>query len=282
MSAFFVGTGRAVIAGLLAAIALGVTRQNLPRGRQWLQLSIVAGGAVLGFPLLTSYALSMTSASHGAVVIAVLPAATAVVAVLRTGEHPGKRFWIAAGIGTVAAIAFAMHQNGELAGLKWPDLLLFAAVIVCAIGYAEGGVLARELGAWQTISWALVLVSPATVVFAVFSFPEQPSGDSLSEWAAMAYLSIFSAFFGFIAWYRGLSIGPMAQVSQVQLTQPVMSICWAGLLLGEEITAATVIGGLGVVACALTAVRARNQSQESPSKQGTSVPGSTKSEGAIS
>lgn len=262
MSALFVGAGRAVVAAALAAAALRLTRQSLPRGRQWLQVAIVAGGAVLGFPLLTSYALTVAPASHGAVVIALLPAATAVIAVLRTREHPGRAFWISAAVGAVAALAFAAVQGGGLAGLRWPDLLLFAAVIVCAIGYAEGGVLSRDLGSWQTISWALVLASPLTIVLTGVAVAQQPPTGAPVEWAAFGYLAAVSAFLGFFAWYRGLAIGPMAQVSQVQLSQPVLSICWAALLLGEEITGATVVGGLAVIACALLAVRSRNRSKE--------------------
>ena len=77
------------------------------------------------------------------------------------------------------------------------------------------------------------------------------------QWAAFAYLGVVSMFLGFFAWYRGLAIGPMAQVSQVQLVQPVLSICWAGLLLGEQLTWTTIVGGLVVILCAGAAVRAR-------------------------
>jgi drug/metabolite transporter (DMT)-like permease len=64
-------------------------------------------------------------------------------------------------------------------------------------------------------------------------------------------------FLGFFAWYRGLAIGPMAQVSQVQLVQPVLTLLWAALILRENITALTVAGGLAVIACAALAVRTR-------------------------
>lgn len=146
MSALFVGSGRAVIAGLLAAAALILTRQKVPQGRQWLQVGVVAGGAVVGFPLLTSFALTNASASHGAVVIALLPAATAVCAVLRTDERPGRSFWAAAALGAAAAVLFAMLQSGGGGAIRASDALLFAAVIACAIGYAEGGLLSRVLG----------------------------------------------------------------------------------------------------------------------------------------
>lgn len=258
LSALFVGAGRAVIAAALAAAALFLTRQKRPRGWQWLQVAVVAGGAVIGFPLLTSFALTTVPASHGAVVIALLPAATAVIAVLRAGERPARSFWVAAGLGAVAAVTFAVIQGGGLGGLHVSDLLLFAAVIVCAVGYAEGGLLSRSLGSWQTVSWALVLASPLMIVLTTFAVVQQPPMGTVVEWSAFAYLAAVSMFLGFFAWYRGLAIGPMAQVSQVQLSQPVMSILWAGLLLGELIGWRTILGGAAVIGCALLAVRARN------------------------
>lgn len=259
MSALFVGSGRAVIAALLASAALIVTRQELPRGRQWRQIAIVAGGAVVGFPLLTSFALTTTPASHGAVVIALLPAATAAIAVLRTGERPARSFWGAATLGAVAAVTFAVIQGSGFAGLRWSDLLLFAAVIVCAVGYAEGGLLSRTLGSWQTISWALVLASPLMILLASIAVVQQPPTGTLAEWGAFAYLAVVSMFLGFFAWYRGLAIGPMTRVSQMQLTQPVMSILWASVLLGEYIGWPTIVGGTVVIGCALLAVRSKTR-----------------------
>jgi drug/metabolite transporter (DMT)-like permease len=257
LSPLFIGSGRAVVAALLAGAALALTRQRLPRGRQWARLAVVGGGVVLGFPLLTSYALTSVPASHGAVVIALLPAATAAMAVLRGHERPPVTFWVIAGVGAVAAIGFASAQWGGLGQLRWSDLLLFGAVVAAAVGYAEGGLLARELGAWQTISWALVLGSPLMMLLTVLSAAQQTPSGTPVQWAAFAYLGVVSMFLGFFAWYHGLAIGPMSQVSQVQLVQPVLSICWAALLLGERLTWATVVGGGVVILCAGSAVRVR-------------------------
>lgn len=256
-SPLFIGSLRAVVAGVLAALALAATRKRRPRGGQWWRLALVGGGIVVGFPLLTSYALTTAPASHGAVVIALLPAATAVLVVLRGHEHPPLPFWIAAGAGAIAAIGFASAQWGGLGRLHWADLLLFGAVLAGAVGYSEGGLLARELGAWQTVSWALVLCSPLMVALTVVSAAGRAPHGTPAQWAALAYLGVVSMFLGFFAWYRGLAIGPMAQVSQVQLVQPVLSICWAGLLLGEHLGWATVVGGPVVIACAGSAVRVR-------------------------
>lgn len=257
LSPLFVASGRAVIAALLAAGALAITRQRPPRGGQWFRLAVVAGGIVLGFPVLTSFALTVSTAGHGAVVIALLPAATAFAAVLRGKERPPTRFWIMALVGAVAAVMFASVHGGGYGGLHWSDLLLLGAVIAAAIGYAEGGLLARELGAWQTVSWALVLCAPLMILLTAVSMVQQPPSATPAEWAAFGYLGGVSMFLGFFAWYRGLAIGPMAQVSQVQLTQPVLSLCWAALLLHEQLSWSLLLGGLTVIACAALAVRTR-------------------------
>lgn len=190
------------------------------------RVAVVAAGVVIGFPLLTTYALTTATASHGAVVIALLPAATAVAAAPRTGERPARSFWL-------------------------------AAVVLAAIGYAEGGLLSRELGSWQTISWALVLASPLMILLTAIAVTQQPPTGTFVEWGAFAYLGIVSMFLGFFAWYRGLAIGPIATVSQVQLVQPVITIAWAAILLGERIDAVTIVGGLAVIGCAGLAVRVR-------------------------
>lgn len=257
LSPMFVGSARAVIAALLAATALALTKQRLPTGTQWARLAVVAGGVVVGFPLLTSYALTTAAASHGAVVIALLPAATAVMAAIRGKERPPKSFWTMAAVGAVTALVFAMLHGGDFGRLNWSDLLLFGAVAAAAVGYAEGGMLSRELGSWQTVSWALVIASPLMIVLTVVSMIHQPPAGTPIQWAALSYLAVVSMFLGFFAWYRGLAIGPMAQVSQVQLVQPVLSIIWAALLLGEELTWSTILGGGAVIVCAGVAVRIR-------------------------
>jgi drug/metabolite transporter (DMT)-like permease len=257
LSPLFIGSGRAVVAALLAGIALAATRQRPPTRTQWARLAIVAGGVVAGFPLLTSFAMTTTPASHGAVVIGLLPAATAVAVVLRTRERPVRSFWIFALLGAAAAVVFAALQNGGLGSLTGADFLLFGAVIAAAIGYAEGGLLARELGSWQTVSWALIVTAPLMAVLTVVSVIQQPPAATPVQWLAFAYLAAVSMFLGFFAWYRGLAIGPMAQVSQIQLVQPVMSIAWAAILLHEPIGWATAVGGFAVIACAALAVRTR-------------------------
>lgn len=241
-----VGLGRALVAALLAALLLLVRREPLPSRHHWFSLVVVAIGVVVGFPLCSSLALQSLPAAHGAVVVGLLPAATAVMAVLRTSERPSKTFWIACAVGVIAVVGFAVSQG---AGHPQPgDLLLLAAVALGALGYAEGGRLAKEMGGWRVICWALVLSAPFLVFPVLFTFHLNTSAVNPLAWLGFVYVSVFSMFLGFFAWYRGLAVGGIARIGQIQLIQPVLTLGWAALLLGEHITPPTLIVSLFVIA----------------------------------
>lgn len=254
----FVGAGRAVVAGVLAAVLLGITRSSWLTRHQVGSALVVAAGVVIGFPLLTSVALRDVPASHGAVVIGILPAATAVVAVLRGRESPSPTFWMASFAGAASVLGFVLIGGGAT-GVAGADVLLLLAVVAAAIGYAEGGLLARQIGAWRTICWALVLALPVMVPLTIGSVLANPVTADASGWLAFGYVSLFSMFLGFFAWYRGLAIGPIASVSQIQLAQGVFTLAWAAAFFGDALTVATAAGAACVVLFAFLAVTARVQ-----------------------
>jgi drug/metabolite transporter (DMT)-like permease len=252
---WFVAFGRAAVAGLLAAAALAAVRAPRPTRAQAGRLGLVSLGVVLGFPALTSLALVTQTSSHGAVVIGFLPAATAVFAVLRAGERPTRAFWAACALGLLTVLAFAATQGAS--GLESGDALLLAAVVLCGLGYAEGGALARELGGWRTICWALVLSLPLTIPVAVLSGALSDLGAPANAWLGFAYVALVSMFLGFFAWYAGLARAGVARTSQLQLAQPVLTLVWAAALLGEAVSTATVLAALAVLASVAATQRTR-------------------------
>lgn len=252
---WFVAFGRAVVAGGLSVALLAITRAPRPTAAQWRALAIVALGVVAGFPLLTSLALHQLPASHGAVVVGMLPAATAVAAVLRAGERPSGAFWLASGAGLVAVVTFALTRGGG--ALHLADLELLGAVVLCALGYAEGGRLSRELGGARTICWALVLSLPVTTVITAVALARNGAHAGTDAWLGFAYVSVISMFLGFFAWYAGLARGGVAKIGQVQLAQPVLGLTWAALILGEDFGAATIGASVVVLACVVATQRTR-------------------------
>jgi drug/metabolite transporter (DMT)-like permease len=248
---WLVAFGRATGAAALAAAYLALTRAPRPTRAQVRSLFIVAAGVVVGFPLLTSLALEVQTAAHGAVVIAILPAATAVAAVARAHEHPSRAFWLAA---LAAVLAFVATQG--VTGPQIGDAFLLGAVVLCAIGYAEGGALSRTLGGPTTICWALVLSAPVTATVAGLAAAQTGLHGSATAWLGFAYVTTVSMFLGFFAWYAGLARGGVARIGQVQLAQPVLTLGWSAALLGEHVGVATVLTALAVLACVAATQRA--------------------------
>lgn len=241
-----VSLGRAEVAAVLAAIVLIAKRERLPDRQHLRSLFLIGGGVVVGFPVLTSYALRHVPSAHGAVVIALLPAATAVFAVILAREHPPVAFWGAVVIGMLAVLTFAIIQGAGTP--QWEDALLLGAVVAAAFGYAEGGRLSREIGGWRVISWTLVVTAPLLLPFVIADVPNQDWNASAGAWFGLAYVSLVSMYLGFLAWYRGLALGGIARVGQLQLAQPVLSLIWAWLFLGEDVGWQEIVAGLVIVA----------------------------------
>ena len=252
----FVALGRALGAALPAGAWLAWKRVPAPpRGALW-PLALVIVGCIIGFPLLTSLALRTLPASHGALLVGVLPLATALYAAVRGYERPSPGFWLIALLGAGLVIAFALAQGGGT--LHLADLLVLAAVPLAAMGYAEGGRLARTMGGPEVICWALVLSAPVLLPSVLWLCAPQLA--ALGEvgpraWTAFGYVTLGSTFTGFFFWYRGLALGGVARVGQVQLLQPFLSLLGAAVLLGEALTLVNCLFALAVVGTVFTARR---------------------------
>lgn len=243
----FLTLARAAIAGAVSLALLAATRQRLPARADIVPLLVVAVGVVLGFPLLTALALRHMNASSSIIFTGLLPLSTAIFAVLRGRERPARAFWLFALLGGLCVGGYAWSPSS----LTHPagDLMMLAAIILCGLGYAEGAVLSRRLGGWQVICWALVLTLPLMLV--ALCFVARPSLPAIgaSAWAGLAYVSLFSMLIGFMFWYRGLALGGIAAVGQLQLVQPLLALGLAALLLHERVGWSMVLILLTVIGC---------------------------------
>lgn len=252
-SPLFLTSARAVIAALLGTALLMGLRQARPGRGDLVSLAIVAAGVVVGFPLLTALALQHVTAAHSIVFIGLLPLATAIFGVVRGGERPRPLFWLFSCLGSATVVAFALSAGGpvSLAG----DLLMVAAIILCGLGYAEGAQLSRRLGGWQVISWALVLAAPLMLALTLTTLPAAWRDIGTPAWLGLAYVSVFSMLVGFVFWYRGLALGGIASVGQLQLLQPFFGLALAGLLLGELVAWSMIAATGAIVVCVAFARR---------------------------
>jgi drug/metabolite transporter (DMT)-like permease len=249
----FLTAARAVIAAALGVVLLLALKQKRPAVADIGPLVIVAFGVVIGFPLLTALALQHVTSAHSIVFVGLLPLATAIFGVLRGGERPSPAFWLFSTLGSLSVVGFAaLHGTG---GSLIGDLLMVAAIGVCGLGYAEGAVLTRRLGGWQVICWALVLALPVMALIAIVTLPTTFSGIGAPAWLGLAYVSVFSMLVGFVFWYRGLALGGIAKIGQLQLFQPFFGLALAGLLLREPVAPGMIAVTAVIVLCVAGAKR---------------------------
>jgi len=236
----FIGLGRAVIASFVAALLLIATKQTRPSKSQFYQLLGVALGVVVGFPILSAWAMQTVPASHGGVVLGVLPLATAIVGSLVSNEKPSVAFWICGIVGSAVVIAYSLLQGvGEV---QTGDFFLLGAIVSAATGYALGGKLSKEIGGWQVICWALVISFPFIIVPAWLEAPQNAVGSlPLNVILSFLYLALVSQLFGFFFWNKGLALGGVARVSQTQLLQPIVTLVASAFLINETINVQTIV-----------------------------------------
>jgi drug/metabolite transporter (DMT)-like permease len=249
----FLTACRGAIAGILAGGLLLLFRQKRPMRQELIPLAMVALCVVLGFPMLTAIALKHVTSAHSMIYIGLLPLFTAIFGVLRGGERPRPVFWLFSAMGSSLVAGFALL--GGASSSSPGDGLLLAAVIVCGYGYAEGARLARRLGGWQVICWALVIALPLMLTAAMVRMPETWEGIRGSSWLGLAYVSLFSMLIGFVFWYRGLALGGIASVGQLQLLQPFFGLLLSALVLREPVDLPLFLFLLGVVFCVAFAKR---------------------------
>ena len=244
------GLGRALAAAVPAAVLLAVRREKLPTWPQLKSLAVVSLGVIVAFPVFSAWAMKTVPASHGAVVNGLQPLCVAIYAAWLSHERPSKAFWASAVAGSAIVIAFALQAGGG--ALQAGDLLMLVAVGIGALGYAEGARLARQIGGWQVICWALVVSAPFLLIPVAWLGWEQhvthPGPVALKTWLAFGYVTVFSQFIGFFAWYAGLAMGGTARVGQVQLLQIFFTMAFSALFFGETVAPITWIFAAAVIA----------------------------------
>lgn len=248
---------RIEIAAILGVITLFMLRgRRLPRRSELLGILWTGLGLAVGYPFFVALALEQVPSAHGAVVVGLAPAATAVIAVARTGERPPWRFWIGCGVGVLAVAFFAIYQGGGRVELA--DGWLVVAMLSVGLAYVEGGRVSREFGGTATLCWAMIALAPFAAIPLVFEVQAHAWGTiPWPAWAGFWYAGVISMFLGSVAWYRGLAAGGIARIGQLNLAQPLLALLWSAILLGERITWPFVVTAVVVIASMAVCIKSR-------------------------
>jgi drug/metabolite transporter (DMT)-like permease len=257
-------SARIEVSAIVGAIILLLTRRALPDRRHWLSIFLMGFG-LAAYPFFIALAMAHVPSAHGAVVVGLTPAITAVIAVLRVGERPPKVFWIACLVGFAAVLVFAIHQGGGHVSLS--DAWLVIAMVGVAVAYVEGAMVSRDLGSTTTLWWAMIAVAPIAVMPLILGLWRLDWAQPISgpAWAGLAYVCIVSMIVGSVAWYWGLAAGGIARIGQLNLIQPLLTLLWSAMLLGEHVTDIALICACVVIASMVVCVRSRVSLARPPS-----------------
>lgn len=256
LSPLFITAGRAALAGLLAAATLLLLRKPWPTRGQLGTFLLSALCLVAGFPGFTAFAMQSVPASHGGVVLGILPLATSAISALIAGERPSPAFWAAAVAGAALVVGFTLHEGGGSLGRG--DLFLLAAALSSALGYVLSSKLVRSgYAGWEVISWILVVSLPITIPVALWTMPDRVAAVPAWSWIGFLYVALMSQYLGFFAWNAGLAIGGIAHVSQVQLLQTFVTLIFAAFLNSDPVEPLAWVVAAGVFLLVVLAQRAK-------------------------
>ena len=252
----FLSAARAMIAGCLGLALLILSRRKWPE--RIVLLELVAAGicTIIGFPVFMALAMAHVPASHGGVVLGILPLATAAAAALLARERPSLGFWLASFAGAVIVLVFVIRQSGG-ADVELGDLFLLGTVISGAFGYTLSGRLSGKMPGWEVISWQVALFLPASIFASALLWPNDLLQVPAHAWAGLAYVSLISQYFAFFVFNAALAMGGVARVGQLMLLQPFVIVALSVPVNGEHFEIETVLFATAVVATVIVGQRMR-------------------------
>ena len=249
----FVTCARSVVAAALSAVWLWHGRAPWPTPGQWVLLATAAAGNALAYPLSLAWALRTETSQHAAVITALAPLATSAVAAAVLRQRVSGGFWACAVAGCSLVVAFSLWR-AQQAGLGWrpaaADAWLALGVLGASIGYVAGARITPALGAERVICWVTLTALPVTLPGALATWGDQPALGAVpaSAWLGFVYVSLFSMWMAFFAWYRALAQGDAVRVSQLQLLQPFFAMAFAWPIHGQPVAWSSLVFGAAVVA----------------------------------
>jgi drug/metabolite transporter (DMT)-like permease len=232
----------------IAAALLLVLAWKREGGLPKLSMQQLGATAALGLTGIFMYnffffsALGKMEASRSALFIAMNPIVTALAAAAVLGERLNWKKWAGIGIAFVGAAVLitrgeplaALHDIRQSIGVG--ELMMLGAALkglspIAATTYASlwglGFLLisaARELPgvAWTSLGWQV--------------------------WASVTYLGAFGTVVAFVWWYEGVKAIGSARTAVFNNLVPVFGVSLAALMLGEQVMASMIAGGLLVAA----------------------------------
>lgn len=220
------------------------------------RLLVVAFANVAGYHISLYYAETSISAGLSGLLISLGPVFIVLLSVSLLDEKAGLNVVLAlllAVFGTLVLSITSISVN-DLSSVFGPG-----EVILSALFYALFSVLGKPLvskyGSAPTTIWAGLLGTTMMLPLLSTSFISQVEALPLDGWISVLYLSVLSTVLGYMLFYTLISRRAVSKLSIQLYLIPIVSVAGGALLLGESVTAFTVIGGAMMLAAVGLATR---------------------------
>ena len=243
MDGLTAGILRSMLAGVFAAVFAYLLKLPFPaslKDRSLLAMSGVSSFAI--WPVLMSLGIERTTVGHAALIMALIPIFTVLIATILDQRNPKYGWWIGAGIALLSTAMLIINRSTSLQSFNGGssvegDLIVLAGGVICAVGYVAGGKLSPKIGTAATTFWglsiALVILIPA---FIGISDSTNWANVANEGWLAIAWMALFSSLAGYVLWFYALGRGGVARIGSLQLSMPVITLMLATVILRENLT----------------------------------------------
>jgi drug/metabolite transporter (DMT)-like permease len=262
LSPFAVAVLRTFLGGALAVPVALWLKVRWPQQRRLQAILLLSGFCgFIGFPMLFTFGVHLTSANHASMILAALPIFTGAIAMTWDRRRP-TRIWIVGSlialVGEAVLIAGRAGAGAGTASVAG-DALVLVSNGFASLGYVAGGRLQQagypSTGTtfWGAASMALLLTPMVPVLWSQGTF----AVSSVPAWSAIAYLAVVVTILGYVLWYWALGRGGIARVGLIQFLQPVSGVILAALLLHEEISLSFLVASALVLSGVWLAIKGK-------------------------
>jgi drug/metabolite transporter (DMT)-like permease len=198
------------------------------------------------FTIAFNYALVYASATQGALIYALLPAAIALAAVLFLKERPDRRR-IAGVILSICGVALVI-AGGESGGDSPRPLLGAAWMIGAVVAWTAYTVLAKRLAhADQLIVTTSISLLGVIMLAPLSAFELAQSSfqaPSLQAWLGVVFLGVIASAIAYIVYNFALRELDASLVGVFTNLDPIIGVLTAVVFLGEILHGGQVLGGV--------------------------------------
>lgn len=237
-----VAFARLAIGSLCFAVLLLVKPVSLPARRDWPQLALLGVIGLSVYHLCLNYAETRIASGTAAILISLVPAATAAVSAIWVHERLPARTLIGLGVALVGVVMVVL-ASGKQVKFEPMAALVLVSVLACSIYFVGQRPLFVRSSTVGVTAFTFFAGTLGTLPF-TSGLPQALAAAPWSHLVALLWLGIAPSFVGYLAWNAALRRASASQVSSFIYFSPPIAVLIGWLWLGERPGMLTLVGGV--------------------------------------